>query len=194
MSAPQKDVTTLLHLASGGDAQAQDELFRLVEGELRKRAAALLRRERPGHLLQTTVLIDEAFVKLVGRQTVPWQNRSQFYCYAARAMRHVLVDWARKETAEKHGGGRPALSLDGLPEPIERPALDPAAVTALHRALTRLAVTHGELSQVIELHYFGGLELKRIADEVLHIPYRTLKRRCQVAKALLRQLMEGDDP
>ena len=92
------DVTALLRLVQGGDRQARDDLFRLVENELRKRAKARLSRERPGHGLQTTELIDETFLKLLGGTPVTWEGRSHFYASAARAMRQILIDQARRKT------------------------------------------------------------------------------------------------
>jgi DNA-directed RNA polymerase specialized sigma24 family protein len=118
MSATPQDVTTLLQLASQRDRVAQDQLFRTLEGELRKQAKALIRRERPSPNLQTTVLVDEAFVKLIGNQNLSWQDRSQFYRYAARVMRQILVDEARKRRVEKRGGGENPLPLGRVPEPI----------------------------------------------------------------------------
>lgn len=189
MTATDKDVTHLLHLASGGDPHAEQKLFRLVEGELRKRAEAYMSRQPPGHLLQTTVLIDEAFAKLVGNPAIQWKDRTMFYCYAARVMRQVLVDSARRRSAEKHGGGRPPVSLDAVPEPAGRSTLEPATVLALHEALERLAQDHPDWARIVELHVFGGWELKDVAEKILHTPYRTVKRGWQMAKALLRREM-----
>ena len=109
MSAPRSDVTALLARACGGDRQAQSELFRLVEPELRRHARACLRDERPSPGMQTTVLVDDAFLKLVGAGDLPCESRAQFFCWASRVMREVLVDEARRRAAAKRGGGeRPA--------------------------------------------------------------------------------------
>src|SRR5262249_5369675 len=139
MPTPRPDVTTLLCLAGGGDRHAQEELFRLVEGELRRRAKAYMRNERPGHDLQTTVLVDEAFVRLVGEDNMTWENRSQFYALAAKVMRQMLVDDARQRAACKRGGGDQPVPLDRVPELADRTATDPLTVLALDESLTRLA-------------------------------------------------------
>jgi RNA polymerase sigma factor (TIGR02999 family) len=196
MPLPEPDVTTLLGLASQGDARAQAALYRLVEGELRRRARARLRHERPPHELQTTVLVDDAFVKLVGDRNVTWQNRAHFYCLAARVMRELLVDEARRRAADKRGGGEGPASLDGVAEPVGRAGPDPLTVLALHEALTALAATEPELAQVVDLHHFGGWDLKQVADDILHVPYATVKRRWQKARALLYRALNGgdDDP
>src|SRR5271170_6841319 len=118
MSA-QPGITALLSLAARGDKSAQEELFRLVEGHLRRQARAYMRQAQPTHLLQTTVLIDEAFVKLVGDQEILWENRSHFYCFAARVMRQFLVDEARQRGADKRGGGVPPLPLQSVADPVD---------------------------------------------------------------------------
>jgi RNA polymerase sigma factor (TIGR02999 family) len=187
MSTPPPDVTTLLRLAGGGDREAQEELYRLVEGELRQRARARLRQERPGHDLQTTVLVDEAYVQLVGGPDVRWENRSQFYGVAATVMRRMLVDEARQRAAAKRGGGAAVAPLEDVGDPIDRGAADPSAVLALNEALTRLGEAYPEVVQVVELHHFGGWDLKQIAEDVLHVPYTTIKRRWQRALALLHR-------
>jgi RNA polymerase sigma factor (TIGR02999 family) len=191
MSRPPTDVTTLLGLASRGDRQAQEELFRLVEGELRTRAKALLRRERPTPSLQTTVLVDEAFVRLVADRDQSWENRSGFYCCAAKVMREIIVDEARRRAAEKRGGGEPPVSLDGVPDLVDWRSVDPLSLLVLHEALGNLAGPYPQLVQIVELHHFGGWQLKDIADEILHIPYPTVKRRWQKAKALLHREISG---
>jgi RNA polymerase sigma factor (TIGR02999 family) len=193
MSPAEPDVTTLLGLANQGDARAQAALYRLVEGELRRHAQARLRHERPPHELQTTMLVDDVFIKLVGDQSLTWQNRAQFYCLAARVMRELLVDEARRRTADKRGGGAAPADLDGMAEPVDRAATDPATVLALQEALTALAATEPDLAQIVDLHHFGGWDLKQIADDILHTPYTTVKRRWQKARALLYRALSGGD-
>jgi RNA polymerase sigma factor (TIGR02999 family) len=188
MPKPQPDVTTLLILAGGGDQHAQEELFRLVETELRRRAKALLRREQPDQLLQTTVLVDDAFVQLIGGKNVNWQNRSHFYALAAKVMRRILVDDARQRAASRRGGGDQPIPLDRIPQPVGCNAADPLTLLALDEALTKLAEHHPELVQVVELHHFAGWQLQQIAD-ILGIPYRTVKHRWQRAKAYLHREM-----
>jgi RNA polymerase sigma factor (TIGR02999 family) len=194
MSDARPDVTTLLGLAGRGDARAQNDLFRLVESELRQRARARLRQERPSPNMQTTVLIDEAFLRLINNQDLSWQDRSQFYCFAARVMRTILVDDARQRQAEKRGGKEEAAPLDHVAEPAAPRSTDPLLLLALHDALDRLAQSHPDLIQLVELHHFGGWELKDIAEQILHVSYTTVKRNWQRARALLhRELSGGDD-
>ncbi len=189
MSAPQPDVTTLLCLAGDGDRRAQEELFRLVEAELRRRAKAFLRHERPGHDLQTTLLVDDAFVQLIGSKNVTWENRSHFYAFAATVMRQMLVDDVRQRAAAKRGGGESPASIDRIPQPAERDRSDPLATLALNEALTRMGEHHPELVQIVELHHFTGWDLKQIAQDILGVPYSTVKRRWQRALALLHREM-----
>ncbi len=193
MSRPTTDVTTLLARASRGDRQAQEELFRLVEGELRTRAKALLRNERPTPNLQTTVLVDEAFLRLIADPKQNWENRSRFYCRAARVMREIIVDEARRRAADKRGGGGEApASLDGVADLVDWRSVDPLNLLVLHEALGNLAGPYPQLVQIVELHHFGGWELKEIAEEILHVPYPTVKRWWQKAKALLHREISGD--
>jgi RNA polymerase sigma-70 factor (ECF subfamily) len=188
MATLQPDVTTLLCLAGGGDKHAQDELFRLVEAELRRRAKAYLRRERPGQDLQTTVLVDDAFVHLIGDKDVSWENRSHFYASAAKAMRRILVDYARQRAAAKRGGDDYHVPLDNVPQPASRAPLDPLFELALDEAATRLAEHHPELIQVFELHYCAGWNLKQTA-EILGIPYSTVKQRWERVRGHLHDEM-----
>lgn len=191
MAEAGHDLTALLRRVSDGDEQAKDELYRQAEGELRKRAQAFLSHERPGHLLQTTMLVDDTFLKLVHDQRISWESRSHFFCWAARTMRHLLADYADRHHAQKRGGGRAAASLHLVPEPIERQAVDLPTLLTLHEALNKLAQTHAELVQIVELKFFGGWELKQIAEVILHTSYRTIKRRWELAKALLGREMRG---
>jgi RNA polymerase sigma factor (TIGR02999 family) len=182
----------LLGLASQGDSAAQEQLFRLVEGDLRKLAKARLRHERFSPDLQTTVLVDDAFVRLVGNQTLTWESRAQFYCFAAKIMRQILVDDARRRDAQKRGGDRTA-PLDEVPEPIDWQPLEPATLLALHEAMDKLATSQPDLIQIVELRFFAGYELAQIAEDILHLSYPTVKRRWQRARALLLREISGDE-
>jgi len=193
MPTPDPDVTTLLGLANQGDDSAKEALYRLVEGELRRRAHARLRRERPPHLLQTTVLIDDAFLKLVGDANVTWANRSQFYCLAAKVMRQLLVDDARLRAATKRGGGNAPIALDAVPDPVMSNATEPLTMLAIHEALSDLVQTRPELGEVVELHHFGGWSLQQIADDILGVAYTTVKRRWKLAQSLLYRALSGGD-
>jgi RNA polymerase sigma factor (TIGR02999 family) len=188
MPKPQPDITTLLCLAAGGDKRAQEELFRLVEAELRRRAQAYLRRKRPGHDLQTTVLVDDAFLHLVGNNQVTWENRAHFYALAAKVMRRSLVDEARQRAGAKRGGGDPPVPLDTVPQPAGRDLADPLFVLALDEAATRLAEHYPELVQVFELHFCAGWDLKQTA-EILGVPYNTVKRRWKRVRSHLHDEM-----
>src|SRR5438445_11345658 len=134
MPTPASDVTLLLRLASTGDQQARAELFRLVEGELRKRAGGFLRQERPDPAVQTTVLIDDAFLKLTGNQAIRWQDRAQFYGLAAKVMRQLLVDRARQRAAQRRGGGVRPVRLAQVPEPQAENPLRQLDLLALDEA------------------------------------------------------------
>jgi RNA polymerase sigma factor (TIGR02999 family) len=191
MPIPDAEVTTLLGLANQGDEAAKEALYRLVESELRKLARGRLRHERAPHLMQTTVLVDEAFIKLVGSRNSTWLNRSQFYGVAAKVMRQLLVDEARQRAASKRGGA-PPTSLDAVPDLVDRTAADPLTVLAVHEALTGLAASRPDLTEVVELHHFGGWDLHQVAD-ILHVSYGTIKRRWQLAKALLHRALSGGD-
>lgn len=188
MSTPQPDLTALLIRAGGGDKSAQEKLYPLVEAELRRRAKAFLRRQRPDQNLQTTVLVDDAFVQLIGANKVNWQNRSHFYALAAKVMRRTLVDDARQRSATRRGGGDQPISLDRIASSAGWNPADPLTLLVLDESLTKLAEQHPELVQVVELHHFAGWELKQIAD-LLGIPSSTVKHRWQRAKAYLHREM-----
>ena len=176
------DITSLLHRFRDGDEGARSELITTVYGELRLMAARYMRRERPGHTLQTTGLINEAYLRLVTLQSTDWQDRAHFFAVAATLMRGILVDHARKRLAEKRGGGHEALQLDeGLVFNSERaePLLN------LDEALTRLAAQDERAGKVIELRFFGGLSIEETAA-VLKTSPRTVKREWTFARAWLR--------
>lgn len=188
MTQPPKDVTTLLQEWSRGDDQALNELLPLVYGELRKLAHHYVSREPPENTLPTTALINEAYLKLVDLRNVPWQDRAHFFRVAARLMRHILVDYARRQQAAKRGGpARPALSLD------EAVSLSPARsgeLLALDEALERLAALDPLKSQIVELRFFGGLTLEEVAD-FLGVSLPTAARHWRLAKAWLYDELTG---
>src|SRR5262249_30290752 len=156
---------------------------RLVTGELRRRARASLRHERPDPALQTTVLIDDTFLKLLGDRSIAWEDRAQFYRLAARAMWQILVDHARKARAQNEGGGARPAPLHEVPEPAAPGALGALDLLVLDEALARLAQAAPALAEVVELHHFGGWELKQIARDILGISYKQAKSRWQMAQA-----------
>jgi RNA polymerase sigma factor (TIGR02999 family) len=168
-----------------GDVGAFDRLVPLVHGELRRLARRYMGRERPGHTLQATALVNEAYLRLVAVNRVRWQNRAHFFAMAARMMRRILVDAARARGNDKRGGGMRKVSLDeALVVPVD-PAQD---LEALDEALTALEAIYPRQSQVVELRFFSGLSIEETA-EALHISTDTVKRDWRFAKLwLLREL------
>jgi RNA polymerase sigma-70 factor, ECF subfamily len=188
--ASPEDITRLLTRWSDGDEGALTFLTPLIYGELRRRAAYLLRNERQGHTLQATALVNEAFMKLEGQAKVQWQNRTHFFAVAARAMRQILVDYARRHRRGKRGGTVVFLPLD------EALAVAPevsADLLLLDEALDRLLAVDPRKAKVVELRFFGGLENEETA-EVLQVSPNTVMRDWNLAKAWLRREMEGRKP
>lgn len=174
-------ITSLLQRLSGGEARAEAELLPLVYAELRAIAARYLRNERPGHTLSPTALVHEAWMRLDGDGSLAPGDRRQFFAIAARRMRQVLVDHARQRDAAKRGGGaREAVTLSSLA------GSDDAGVDllALEQALSQLQALDARKVQVVELRYFGGLEMADIA-EVLGISRATAQRDWEVARTFL---------
>ena len=182
------DVTELLRAWSDGDDGALERLLPLMEAELRRLARGYMGRERRGHTLQTTALVNEAFVRLTDARQVRWQDRAHFLALSARLMRRVLVDHARSRGYRKRGGGAERVTLDeelvASPEP-------PVDVLALDRALEALAAVDARKSRVIELRFFGGLSVEETAD-VLHVSPDTVKRDWRLAKLWLLRELEGE--
>jgi RNA polymerase sigma factor (TIGR02999 family) len=182
----ERSVTVLLHEWQRGDAAALEALGPILKTELRKLAAAHLRRERRGHTLSPTELVSEAVLRLMG-DAVEWNDRVHFYAVAARHMRHVLVEHARKRRAEKRGGGeRPITLRDTVVGAGERPA----ELVALDDALQALAREDERKARVVELSYFGGLGQAEIAM-VLGVHVNTVARDLRLAEAWLRRELEG---
>jgi RNA polymerase sigma factor (TIGR02999 family) len=182
-----KDVTDLLVDWSNGDQQALNKLMPLVYDELRRLANRYLRNERPGHTLQTTALVHEAYLKLVGQKQANWQNRVQFFAAAAQVMRHILVDYARSRRAFKRGGDYCRLSLDEAI--ISSKEKDPDLLS-LNEALNSLAAIDPQQSRVVELRVFGGLTVEDTAA-ALGISPRTVKREWSMAKAWLHRQIKN---
>ncbi|HEX9953088.1 MAG TPA: ECF-type sigma factor [Rubricoccaceae bacterium] len=189
------DATVLLSRAQGGDADARDRFVGLLYGELRRVAQGHRRRLGAGDTVNTTALVHEAFEKLAG-QSVVWADRRHYLGFAGRAMRDVLVDYARAQGAAKRGGPGSPLSLAGFEDavPAEEPTVRVDEVLALDGALDRLAVVHPDAARVVELRYFAGLSLDETA-EVLGVSEKTVRRRWIVARAWLHAaLSETDSP
>jgi RNA polymerase sigma factor (TIGR02999 family) len=184
------DVTVLLHAIRAGDAQAKGRLAALVYGELRGVAAGLMGRERGDHTLQPTALVHEAFVRLFRDdlwRTAP--NRSYLFGAAARAMREVLADHARRRRAAKRGGTVRRVPLDDLLDHLEHE--QNVDVLALHESLDRLSALHDRQSQVVTLRFFGGFTVAEIAG-LLGLSVSTVEADFRLARAWLRQQLKGD--
>jgi RNA polymerase sigma factor (TIGR02999 family) len=181
MPGGPEDVTQLLLAWSGGDQEALGRLIPLVEDELRRLAHAYMAGERPGHTLQTTALLNEAYLRLVDSQRVRWQNRAHFFAVSAQLMRRVLVDFARARRREKRGGDRVQVSLDEALDVSQR--RDPDLI-ALDDALQALAAFDERKSKVVELRFFGGLSVEETA-EALGVAPITVLRDWKMAKVWL---------
>jgi RNA polymerase sigma factor (TIGR02999 family) len=181
-------VTELLRAWSDGDDGALERLMPLVEAELRRLARMYMGRERRGHTLQATALVNEAFLRLTDAQHIRWHDRAHFLAISARLMRRVLVDHARARGYRKRWGGARRVTLDEGLVTSPDPALD---VVALDRALEALAVVDARKSRMIELRFFGGLSVEETA-EVLHVSTDTVKRDWRLAKLWLLRELDGE--
>lgn len=180
---PPADVTQLLRAWGGGDRAALDQLVPLVYAELHQMAQRFLRRERADHSLQTTALVNEAYLRLVNVRNVDWQDRAHFFAISARLIRQILVDRARRRGYRKRGGGFHRVDLEE--SAIVDPGLD-EELMALDEALQELAEFDERKSRVVELRYFGGLRLEEVAA-VLHVSADTVRRDWRLAKSWLRK-------
>jgi RNA polymerase sigma factor (TIGR02999 family) len=176
------EVTRLLVSWRDGDAAALEQLVPLVDAELRRLAHQYLRRERPGHLLQTTALVNEAFTRLVSWRDVSWQNRSHFVAMSARIMRQILVDLSRRRPRGIDGGAIQFIDITAAAGTLAGPACD---IVAIHEALDDLAARDPRKAQIVELRFFGGLTLDEIA-EVVGVAPTTVSREWTKARAWLR--------
>jgi len=181
-------VTDLLRAWGDGDDAALERLVPLVEAELRRLARGYMGRERRGHTLQVTALVNEAFLRLTDARRLRWQDRAHFLGISARLMRRVLVDHARARGYQKRGGGAQRVTLDDALVVSPEPAVN---VLALDRALEALAAVDNRKSRTIELRFFGGLSVEETA-EVLHVSPDTVKRDWRLAKLWLLRELEGE--
>jgi RNA polymerase sigma-70 factor, ECF subfamily len=182
-------ITEMLLRWRDGDRVALDELMPLVYGELQRLARHYMRRQRPGHTLQTSALINETYLRLVDHKNMPWQNRAHFYAVAAQAMRRILVDHARSRHAAKRGGRAVVVSLDEAAIIANEQA---AKLIALDDALTDLAKVSERKSRIVELRYFGGLSMEETA-EVIGVSIPTVVREWRSARRLLlRAISKGE--
>jgi RNA polymerase sigma factor (TIGR02999 family) len=186
-TSPQS-ITQLLLAWSNGDQAALEQLVPQVYQELRRQAEFYLRQERPGHLLQPTALVNEAYLRLIDCDNIQWQNRAQFFAVAAQLMRRILVDFARARDYAKRGGGLQQVSLaDAAIAPHQKVA----DLVALDDALNTLAELDPRQSRVVELRFFGGLNLEEIA-EVLKVSVGTVRRDWSLAQAWLFNELKHD--
>jgi RNA polymerase sigma factor (TIGR02999 family) len=180
MQAQQPESVTRLLVEWGrGDQECLNQLVPLVNGELRRIARRHMRMESPGHTLQTTALVNEAYLRLVDRKQVNWQNRAQFFALAAHIMRHILVDYARGSRRQKRGGEN-VFQLPFNEELVFSPAKS-STLMALDEALDRLADVDARKARVVELRYFGGMSVEETA-EVLEVSIRTVISDWRLAK------------
>jgi RNA polymerase sigma factor (TIGR02999 family) len=189
MTGPSgSDITQLLRAWNGGDESALEKLMPIVYGELHRMARRYMAHESPGHTLQTSALVNEAYLRLVDSAHANWQNRVHFFAVSAQAMRRILVDWARSRQALKRGGDVRPLQLDDALAVTEEQYVD---LVALDEALKALAALDPRKSQVVELHFFGGLNLEETA-EVLKVSSDTVLRDWKLAKSWLRCKLSGE--
>jgi RNA polymerase sigma-70 factor (ECF subfamily) len=190
MIPASQDVSQLLVDWSNGDQAALDKLLPLVNNELRQLARRYMRRENPGHTLQTSALVNEAYLRLIDQKSVRWQNRAHFFGIAAQLMRRILIDHARSHHYAKRGGGALRVSLDEAAAVTEARA---AELLAVDEALEKLTAMDARKGRIVELRFFGGLSLEETA-EVLGISSPTVQREWRAAKAWLHRILsEGKD-
>jgi RNA polymerase sigma factor (TIGR02999 family) len=185
MKAAPNQVTALLKKWGEGDETALEQLMPLVQDELHRLAHQHMRREGPGHILQTSALINEAYLRLVDRPEIRWENRNHFFGIAARLMRRILVDDARKRNSAKRGGSLIQVPLDEANSLAQEQA---ANVASLDEALQRLETIDARQGQIVELRFFGGLNIEETA-KVLQVSPGTVMRDWTFARAWLRNQM-----
>jgi RNA polymerase sigma factor (TIGR02999 family) len=186
-----KEITRLLVAWGDGDAKALEELTPLVYQQLHRLAHHYLRNERTGHTLQTSALVNEAYLRLIDWKNVRWENRAHFFGVSAQLMRRILVDFARSRRYEKRGGGAPAIQLDEAALISGETSTD---MVALNDALLSLAKLDDRQSRVVELRFFGGLTVEETA-EVLKVSEATVRRDWSLARAWLRrEMVVGKEP
>jgi RNA polymerase sigma factor (TIGR02999 family) len=189
MTGPSgSEITQLLRAWNGGDESALEKLMPIVYGELHRMARRYMAHESPDHTLQTSALVNEAYLRLVDAANANWQNRVHFFAVSAQAMRRILVDWARSRQSLKRGGQFRPLQLDDALAVTQEQPVD---LVALDDALEALAAMDPRKSQVVELHFFGGLNLEETA-EVLKISSDTVLRDWKLAKSWLRCELSGE--
>lgn len=187
--ADTKTVTWLLNAAQEGDLGASAQLLPLVYDELRRLARARLSHERPGQTLQPTALVHEAFLRLVGTEDQRWDSRAHFFGAAARAMRQILIDRARRKAAEKHGGDRDRVDMDDSEIAIAAPSID---LLALDEALDKLESQDARKAKIVELRYFAGFNEEETA-KILGVTSRTIQREWRYIRTWLHREIAGGE-
>jgi len=177
------EITDLLRAWGGGDQAALNQLAPLVYEELRRVARRYMRRERPGHTLQTTALVNEAYLRLVDVKNAGWRDRAQFFALSAQMMRRILVDAARARGAHKRGAGAVKVNMDEVPVLSPQPE---ESVIALHNTLEEFSKVAPRQAKVVELRYFGGMSAEEIG-EVMKTSPRTVERDWEFARAWLKR-------
>ncbi len=186
MEPSSHEVTQLLVAWTNGDQAARDQLMSVVYQELHRLAHHYMKRESPGHTLQTSALVNEAFVKLIDQRNVSWQNRSHFFGIASQLMRRILVDHARSHARQKRGGNAQRLSLNTTAVSTKERVVD---LVAIDEALTKLAELDSQKSRIVEMKFFGGLTNDEVA-ECLNVSSRTIEREWRKSKAWLKGALE----
>lgn len=184
----EDEISQLLKQWDEGDGKALEEVFPIVTHELRQIAHAHMRKEGANHTLQTTALINEAYLKLVEQKNVRWQNRSHFFAIASKVMRRILLDHAKKRLRDKRGGGAVHVELENA---CNISAEKSSEIIALNDALNRLAEVDALKSQIVEMRHFGGMSVEETA-EALNIAPITVMRHWSIAKAWLRREILGE--
>lgn len=197
MATASPEITRLLNAWAEGHQSAAEELFPLIERELHQIAAEHMRLQNPGHILQTTALVNEAYVRLVGSKVKGWKDRRHFFAVASMAMRHILIDYARKELRGKRGSGRARLPLD---EANAIPVSDTSyliaegsLVVALDEALRSFAKLDPRAAQVVVLRYFGGLSIKETAN-AMRVSRATVSNDWKTARLWLMRQIGSEEP
>jgi RNA polymerase sigma-70 factor, ECF subfamily len=184
-AAKADNITELLRRSETGDAQAKAELYQFLQRDLRAIASSLMGRERAGHTLQATALVNELFLRFSTKQSREWQNRGHFLAVASQVMRRILIDYARSHRTDRRGGAQRKLSLDDVLEVREGSA---ASLLELDQALDRLQAFSARQAQIVEMHFFGSLTFEEIAAE-LNVSTRTVERDWRLARAWLYRQM-----
>ena len=188
-SGSSQNITGLLLDWQQGDQSAIEKLTPIIYDELRRIAHRYVRRERQGHTLETTALVNEAYLRVARQQQMKWQNRAHFFAVTAQVMRHILIDHARRRRYLKHGGEGQTVALEEASMMSDERAQE---IIALDEALRELAKVDPRKSRVVELRYFGGLSLEETA-EVLNISLMTVRRDWRAAKAWLYKAVRSDE-